>query len=327
MGGHGSPAGGGGNGALKDFLMGPPAGATMAGALEILVFHPADTIAKRLMSHTSRVVIPNDVRQTAANCKAVMFRGISEERKRTVGGHVAHLYPGSKWAVTYKVSQRVIKFAGQPMLRDYMYRTGSDRTFTDALGPKWGKMCLEASAGTVVGMFEVVLLPFDRMKVLSQTNKDAVANRSFIDIVRREGISAMYAGAATTAMRNMPGSFLLFWGTCMTKDFVFGLEDYRSATFFQNTASSTVGACMGVAFTSPMDVVKTRIQSQSFGQRRGGLAVVGEVIRTEGISAFYKGLTPKLITSAPKLVFTYTLTEFFVGRIREWRVMDPVGMP
>merc|ERR1711991_231483 len=134
-----------------------------------------------------------------------------------------------------------------------------------------------------------------------------------------------YAGATTTALRNMPGSFLLFWGTCMTKDVVFGLEDYSKATFVQNTISSTVGACAGVIFTSPMDVIKTRIQSQNLGPegRRTGSAILAEIVRTEGVSAFYKGITPKLITSAPKLVFVYTMTEFFMGKLRAARPVVP----
>jgi hypothetical protein len=307
---------------VKDFLLGPPAGATLAGALEVLVFHPSDTVAKRLMNHTHRVVVPSDPRQTVRNLGEVVFKGLPAEQ-RTFMGRLRHLYPGSQWAICYKVSQRVVKFAGQPTLRDALYRRGADKHFNDALGPKWSKMGLEATAGTVVGLCEVVLLPFDRMKVLSQTNGSELANRGMFDIIRRDGIKTLYAGATTTALRNMPGSFLLFFGTCMTKDFVFGLQDYRQATFLQNTVSSTVGACMGVVFTSPMDVVKTRIQSSSIGQRRSGLAVLGDILRTEGPSAFYKGLTPKVITSAPKLVFTYTMTEFFVGRIKRYRAATP----
>jgi len=295
----------------------------LAGTLEIAFFHPFDTVAKRLMSHTQRVVIPTDPARTWRNVGSVVFKGLPEEG-RTVASRVAHMYPGSKWAITYKVSQRVVKFAGQPVLRDALHGNGTDKVFTDALGPKWGKPCLEACAGTVVGVCEVVLLPFDRMKVLAQTNRDAVAGRSFADIIRREGLGAMYAGAGTTAARNAPGSFLLFFGACTTKDVVFGLEDYRSATFFQNVVAGTVGACAGVAFTSPMDVVKTRIQSQGFasaggGERRGGLRMVADVVRSEGLSAFYKGITPKLVTSAPKLIFSFTMTEFFVQKLKAFR--------
>jgi hypothetical protein len=309
----------------RDIAFGPPAGAMMAGTLEIAFFHPFDTVAKRLMSHKQRVVLPSDPAQTWRNVKSVVFKGLPEEG-RTMAGRVAHMYPGSKWAITYKVSQRVVKFAGQPLVRDSLYRSGSDRYFTDALGAKWGKPCLEACAGTFVGVCEVVLLPFDRMKVLAQTNKDAVAGRGFADIIRKEGIGAMYAGASTTAVRNAPGSFLLFFGACTTKDVVFGLEDYRSATFFQNTVAGTVGACAGVIFTSPMDVVKTRIQSQGFSggggagaANKSGLGIVADVIRAEGVSAFYKGITPKLVTSAPKLIFSYTMTEYFVKKLSAFR--------
>lgn len=300
---------------VSDMLFGPPAAATMAGALEIMVFHPFDTVAKRLMSHTEKVVKVGDISQTLRNADGVLFKGLAPEKKHLTG-RVAHLYPGSKWAIAYKVSQRVVKFAGQPFVRDHLYRGGKDETFRKVFGAKGGKLMLEASAGAFVGVCECVLLPFDRMKVLSQVNSGAVGNRGFVEIIRTEGIATMYAGCATTAVRNMSGSFLLFFGTCVTKDFVFGLEDYKKATFLQNTISSTIGACMGVIFTSPMDVIKTRIQNKSFGTTTSGAALVMEVLKTEGASAFYKGITPKVATSAPKLVFSYTMTEYFVKRLR-----------
>jgi hypothetical protein len=116
----------------------------------------------------------------------------------------------------------------------------------------------------------------------------------------------MYAGAATTAFRNAVGTFLLFGGASTTKELVFGLEDYSSATFLQNTAASTVGACTGVLCTSPMDVVKTRIQNKTFGAAQGGFSIVREVVRTEGFAAFFKGISPKIVT-APKLVFSFVV--------------------
>jgi hypothetical protein len=60
-----------------------------------------------------------------------------------------------------------------------------------------------------------------------------------------------------------------------------------------------------------MDVVKTRIQNKDFGAKHSGLTILAEIVREEGPTAFFKGLTPKVVASAPKLVFAYTLTEYF----------------
>jgi len=208
----------------------------------------------------------------------------------------------------------VLKFAGQPIVRDY-FNQQHGSTFKKIFGSK-SKLGTEATAGSIVGVSEIVLLPFDRLKILSQTNQAALQNRSLIRIILTER-SGLYAGAGVTALRNAPGSFFLFGGTAFTKDFVFRLEDYSKATFLQNMAASAVGSCCSIAFTNPMDVVKTRIQNKSFGGGVTGLQVISAILKKEGVPAFFKGLTPKIVSSAPKLIFAYTMTEFFIKVLRK----------
>ncbi|RNF01240.1 putative mitochondrial carrier protein [Trypanosoma rangeli] len=327
----GGPRSGGSSGFLHNLVFGPGGAAILAGSCEIVIFHPFDTTAKRLMAHHHTVFDPTSLLRTWQNFLRVVFEGVDKYKpsgaRITFFDRVRHMYPGSTYAVAYKVMQRFIKFAGQPYMRDFLeYKYGhfflSDAQQQPRLNAthhkkKHGLMLLEATAGCFVGVCEVVLLPIDRMKVLNQTNKDAIKNRSFFTILRQEGIVKMYAGIGTTAVRNAPGSFLLFGGAAWTKDYVFHLENYGDATLMQNFVSSTVGSCLGVWFTSPMDVVKTRIQNKRFGEGRvTGWSVVRETLQQEGFMAFYKGISPKLITTAPRLVFSYTMTQFFIKRFR-----------
>eukprot|EP00796_Vickermania_ingenoplastis_P010320 gene10320-7215_t len=317
------------------FCFGPGGAATLAGTCEIIIFHPFDTVAKRLMAHRRRVVDPLSFRGTCHNIYDVIFgelhkpaAGSAEttaRRSSTLFQKVHHLYPGSKYAVMYKVSQRVIKFAGQPMARDYMFRHHHSLFFGkeapavrgSGAGVKKsdgrGALMLESCAGCFVGVSETILLPFDRMKVLKQTNKTAVQNHGLIRAMLEQGPQKLYAGAMTTATRNAVGCFLLFGGTAFTKEYVFRLHgNYRDATFFQNLVSSSVGGVIGVIATSPMDVIKTRIQGQSWHESSSGWRIFRETCQKEGFAAFYKGITPKVLTSAPKLVFGYTMTQYFL---------------
>lgn len=333
VGSAGSPAGAPqtvNTGILYNLVVGPGGAATIAGGCEIVIFHPFDTASKRLMSYNQRVVDPSSFRGTVSTLNKVIFgsleaKALADSTYRiTPWERLKHLYPGSTYAVAYKVSQRVVKFAGQPYMRDYLRRHHSSLFFKrdtttggDYIHSGKGAMMLEATAGCFVGVSEVILLPFDRMKVLNQTNKRALAGRSIFSIIRAEGISKLYAGTVTTAVRNATGSFLLFGGTAFTKEYVFGLKNYSDATFAQNIVASTVGGCVGVFFTSPMDVVKTRVQSQTLSHRMSGRQVFLKTCREEGISAFYKGITPKIMTSAPRLVFSYTMTQYFVKFLRK----------
>ena len=293
-------------GGIEGLIRGHAGAATMAGTLEIAFFHPFDTIAKRLMSDKSNVAA-GTVAERFANANKAIFK---EKANAALTTKVAYLYPGSLYAVTYKVLQRVYKFAGQPIVKDKMDVTVGP-FMKNTFGNK-SKMMTESLAGSLIGIGEVVLLPLDRLKVLSQTNEATLKSKSLAQIVRSEGIRGMYAGTAVTMTRNAPGSFCLFGGAAFTKDVIFGLEDYRSATFAQNIAASTVGSCLSITVTNPMDVIKTRIQNKDIGSKNvSALAVLGELVKAEGPSGLLKGVTPKVLASAPKLVFAYTMTEYF----------------
>lgn len=294
------------SGGLLSIFQGHGGAATMAGTLEIAFFHPFDTIAKRLMSNQTSLKGAT-MGDTMKNINQCIFK---KQANADLWSKVVYLYPGSLYAMSYKVLQRVYKFAGQPIVRDAINKNYGDG-FKQTFGKK-SKMMSESVAGCLIGIGEVVLLPLDRLKVLSQTNPEALANRGLFGIIRQEGIRGLYAGTVVTMTRNAPGSFCLFGGTAFTKDVIFGLEDYSKATFLQNMIASAVGSCVSITVTNPMDVVKTRIQNKNFGDSHSGASILAQIVKEEGFGAFFKGLTPKVVASAPKLVFAYTMTEYFL---------------
>ena len=67
---------------------------------------------------------------------------------------------------------------------------------------------------------------------------------------------------------------------------------------------------------------QTRIQNANFGSKVGGATIIADMVRKEGLSSFFKGLTPKILVVGPKLVFSYTLAQSlipFFGKFGEWR--------
>ena len=73
--------------------------------------------------------------------------------------------------------------------------------------------------------------------------------------------------------------------------------------------SSCFGATMCVTISSPLDVIKTRIQRQNFDQFENGWCIARDLLRKEGMSAFFKGVVPKWIVVGPRLVFSYTVAQ------------------
>jgi len=274
-------------------------GSGASGVAELLVFHPVDTVAKRLMSNKAKVSF-----QTLS---PIIFR---DAASATLPQKFLSLFPGLGYAAGYKVSQRIYKFGGQPWFNDIItkhYKTN----FTNTFGERKGKLMMQATAGSLTGIGEVLLLPLDVLKIKRQVNPEAFRGRGVLRIVMDER-TALYRGWGWTMARNAPGSFALFGASAVTKDYLLGVKDYSKATWTQNFIASVAGAVASITIAAPLDVVKTRIQNANFEHKVPGLTVMKDLIKNEGPTAFFKGLTPKIVVVGPKLVFSYTLAQSLI---------------
>lgn len=278
-------------------------GSASAGILEIGVFHPVDTISKRLMSNHTRI-------SSVTQLNSVIFR---EYADLPFSKRIFTLFPGLGYAAAYKVLQRVYKYGGQPFANEFLdkhYRGD----FYGAFGEKTGKALMSATAGSMIGIGEIFLLPLDILKIKRQTNPEAFKGRGFVQILRDEGVANLYRGWGWTAVRNAPGSFALFGGNAFAKEYILGLGDYSKATWTQNFISSIFGASASLIVSAPLDVIKTRIQNRNFDSPESGFTIVKNTFKNEGVTAFFKGLVPKLLTAGPKLVFSFAVAQSLIPR-------------
>lgn len=195
-------------------------------------------------------------------------------------------------------------------MRDYL-SLHHGAFFTSTFGPGTGKAILNATAGSLIGIGEIVLLPLDILKIKRQTNPSAFRSRGFFRIIADEGMG-LYRGAGWTAARNAPGSFALFGGSAFAKEKIFQLPDYNAATWSQNFVASICGASASLIVSAPLDVIKTRIQNRNFDAPESGFRIVASMVRNEGFSSFFKGLTPKMLMTGPKLVFSFWLAQTLI---------------
>lgn len=101
----------------------------------------------------------------------------------------------------------------------------------------------------------------------------------------------------------------MFGGSAFAKE-ALGIKDYNAATWSQNFVASVAGATASLIVSAPLDVIKTRIQNRNFENPEGGFKIVSNMIKNEGMTSFFKGLTPKLLMTGPKLVFSFWLGMF-----------------
>ncbi|KAI5852258.1 mitochondrial carrier domain-containing protein [Tricharina praecox] len=274
-------------------------GSGSAGIAELAIFHPVDTIAKRLMSNQGKISSSNTLR-------TVIFK---EYASATVGRKFLSLFPGLGYAAGYKVLQRIYKYGGQPFVRDYLGTHHGDK-FDRTFGKGTGKAIMHATAGSIIGIGEIVLLPLDVLKIKRQTNPEAFRGRGLFKIISDEGFG-LYRGWGWTAARNAPGSFALFGGSAFAKE-ALGIADYNKATWSQNFIASIAGATASLVVSAPLDVIKTRIQNRNFENPESGFKIITKMMKNEGATSFFKGLTPKLLMTGPKLVFSFWLAQTLI---------------
>lgn len=275
-------------------------GSASAGILEIGVFHPVDTISKRLMSNSTKIT-------SAKELNSVIFRQFADQ---PFGKRIFTLFPGLGYAACYKVLQRVYKYGGQPFANEFLNKNFK-QTYDELFGAKTGKALMSATAGSIIGIGEVILLPLDVLKIKRQTNPESFKGRGFVKIIQDEGLG-LYRGWGWTMARNAPGSFALFGGNAFAKEYILGLKDYSKASWGQNFISSIVGASASLIVSAPLDVIKTRIQNRNFDNPESGVTIIKNMLKNEGIGAFFKGLVPKLLTTGPKLVFSFALAQSLI---------------
>ncbi|KAK4983427.1 high copy suppressor of abf2 [Elasticomyces elasticus] len=272
-------------------------GAGCAGIAELAVFHPI---------------------ASASQLNSVIFK---DKAAASVGTRFFSLFPGLGYAAAYKgqacvakdickVLQRVYKYGGQPFVRDYLAKNHGD-SFDRTFGKGNGKAIMHATAGSLIGIGEIVILPLDVLKIKRQTNPEAFRGRGVFRIVADEGFG-LYRGWGWTAARNAPGSFALFGGSAAAKQYLYKLSDYNTASWSQNFVASIAGATASLIVSAPLDVVKTRIQNRNFEAKESGFRIVSNMAKNEGFSSFFKGLTPKLLMTGPKLVFSFWLAQTLI---------------
>lgn len=276
-------------------------GSALAGMIEISIFHPLDTISKRLMvDDTGR----------RENRTQIIFR---EAANGSFVDKVRGLYPGIMYGVVYKVSQRVLRYGGQPVAYDLLQHR---------LQLKNSTAFTQAVAGSLVGLLEVSLLPLDSFKIKRQTNPKG----SFLAEAREAGFRKMYRGANWTAARNIPGQFALFGCNSGLKRLM-GLDGTAGgqATLTQNLIASSGGAVASLVASQPMDVIKTRIQARPFMSSETGWQLMVKLVKNEGPSAFLKGLQVKLLVVGPKIAFSFAIAQSLISFLGDRKPLESAG--
>uniref|UniRef100_A0A7S1CAX8 Uncharacterized protein n=1 Tax=Bicosoecida sp. CB-2014 TaxID=1486930 RepID=A0A7S1CAX8_9STRA len=169
----------------------------------------------------------------------------------------------------------------------------------------------EALSGALAGLCQVTATnPMEITKIRMQMQMTLPVEKrvNTMGVVRQLGLRGMYHGAGMTLMRDIPYSILFFPGYAHLRHlFADGHEGTRY--ILGVFVAGGLGSAIPAGFCTPMDVVKTRIQAPGGrGKYKGAADCARQILRDEGIFAFYKGAVPRMLVQAP--LFAVALLAF-----------------
>ncbi|RCV07672.1 hypothetical protein SETIT_1G264000v2 [Setaria italica] len=137
---------------------------------------------------------------------------------------------------------------------------------------------------------------------------------ALVGCLKRGGIASLYAGWGAVLCRNIPHSIVKFYAYESLKQSIL-----KSAPENVKLSSGETLICGGFAgstaalFTTPFDVVKTRVQLQALSpvsKYDGVLHALKEIFLQEGLRGLYRGLTPRLAIYISQGAIFFTSYEF-----------------
>lgn len=294
----------------------------MAGAFGEGMMHPIDTVKTRIQSQAilrggqnQKTIIQMVHTIWAADGLRGFYRGITpgltgslatgatyfgviestkkwiEESHPSLEGHWAHFIAGS-------VGDTLGSFVYVPceVMKQRMQVQGTKTT--------WGSVIINGTArtrpgpqmyGYYAGMFQ-----------------------AGCSIWKEQGLKGLYAGYWSTLARDVPFSGLMVTSYEALKDLAEHGKQKWIPNSDYNVNSSVEGLVLGglaggfsAYLTTPLDVIKTRLQVQgSNSSYNGWLDAIHRIWMTEGVKGMFRGSIPRIVWYIPASALTFMAVEF-----------------
>lgn len=207
-----------------------------------------------------------------------------------------------KMSIHLPVADRLpsaIKFSANDTFTPLYQRLFTTPTQTQPLAVLTG-----ATAGAIESL---VVVPFELIKIRLQDKTSAAQYTGALDcvakVVRNEGLRALYNGFEATLWRHIVWNAGYFGCIFQVRARLPDPGTDAQKKMANDLVAGFVGGVAGTTLNTPLDVVKSRIQSVQRGAvgAKYGWAwpSLGVVAREEGVRALYKGYVAKILRFGP----------------------------
>ncbi|KUI55529.1 Succinate/fumarate mitochondrial transporter [Cytospora mali] len=287
-----------------------------AGMMEALACHPLDTIKVR-MQLSRRGRVPGSPK------RGFIRTGADIVKRETPLG----LYKGLGAVLTGIIPKMAIRFTSF----EYYKQLLADKS-TGQISGRGTFM-----AGLAAGVTEAVAVvtPMEVIKIRLQAQHHSLADpldipkyrnaaHALYTVVKEEGVGALYRGVSLTALRQGSNQAVNFTAYTYFKEALMRYQpQYEGGTLpgWQTTFIGLVSGAMGPLSNAPIDTIKTRLQKAPAEEGVSAVKritlIARDMFKQEGMHAFYKGITPRIMRVAPGQAVTFTVYEYIKDKIEK----------
>uniref|UniRef100_UPI00398F13C2 tricarboxylate transport protein, mitochondrial-like n=1 Tax=Pristiophorus japonicus TaxID=55135 RepID=UPI00398F13C2 len=250
----------------------------LAGGIEICITFPTEYVKTQL--------------QLDERANRPRYRGIGDCIRVTLQEHgVKGLYRGLSPLLYGSIPKSAVRFGMFQFLNNQIVDEHRKLTAQQSL------LC-----GLGAGIAEAVLIvcPMETVKVkfihdqCSPNPKYHGFFHGLREIIREQGLRGTYQGVTATVLKQGTNQAIRFFVMTGLRNWYKGNDPGKSINPFVTAAFGASAGAASVFGNTPLDVVKTRMQGLESYKYRNTLDCVRQILKNEGLFAFYKGTIPRL---------------------------------
>ncbi|CAM8944540.1 unnamed protein product [Rhodiola kirilowii] len=185
--------------------------------------------------------------------------------------------------------------------------------------------CTAGGCASVATSF--IFTPSERIKQQMQVRSNyRNCWNALTGVIQKGGLPSLYAGWGAVLCRNVPHSIIKFYAYENLKRITMSSLQCKELDTLQTLACGGVAGSTAALFSTPFDVVKTRLQTQCIKclnflildwipgspNRYGGVfQAILEIRKNEGLKGLYRGLAPRLLMYMTQGGLFFASYEFF----------------
>ncbi|KAI2627511.1 mitochondrial RNA-splicing protein MRS3 [Hypoxylon sp. NC1633] len=265
-----------------------------AGIAEHTVMYPVDAIKTRM-----QIINPS------ANAA---YKGMIQSTMRIASGEgVLKLWRGMSSVVVGAGPAHAVYFATYEAVKHLM---GGNRAGVHH------PLAAATSGACATIASDALMNPFDVIKQRMQIQHSSKMYRSMTDCARyvykTEGLSAFYVSYPTTLSMTVPFTALQFLAY---ESISTAMNPSKKYDPFTHCMAGAVAGGFAAALTTPMDVIKTMLQTRGTAADselrsvNGFMAGCRLMYRREGFRGFFKGVRPRVVTTMPSTAICWSAYE------------------